>query len=174
MVTILEYDLLRAVCGFDRGEESTQMTAEDTVNTVRLQVLHTARDTGRVPDAGEVARALGLQKQDIVDAYRQLHDGHVFVLEPGTTERLRMANPFSAVPTPFRVHVGERSWWANCVWDGLGLIAALGGNGVLATTCADCGQPEAVVVADSMLTHGSGVAYIGLPARAWWDNIIYT
>jgi hypothetical protein len=60
------------------------------------------------------------------------------------------------------------------VWDGLGIIAALGGSGVMATTCADCGQPEAVGVVDEQLQHGSGVAYIGVPARSWWDNAIYT
>jgi hypothetical protein len=145
----------------------------DIVTTVRLQVLRTTRETSRVPDAGEVAQALGLSKDVVTDAYRQLHDGHVLVLEPGSTERLRMANPFSAVPTPFRIHIGQRSWWGNCVWDGLGIIAALG-RGVLATTCADCGQPEAVSIADSQVQDGSGVAYIGVPARSWWENIIYT
>jgi hypothetical protein len=129
----------------------------DIVTTVRLQVLQTTSDTSRVPDATEVAQALGLAKDAVMDAYRQLHDGHVFVLEPGSTERLRMANPFSAVPTSFRVHIGDRSWWGNCVWDGLGIIAALGGRGVLATTCADCGQPEAVSIADSQLPDGSGI-----------------
>jgi hypothetical protein len=136
--------------------------------------MHTARDTSHVPDAGEVAQALGLSKQEVVDAFRQLHEGHVFVLEPGSTDRLRMATPFAAVPTPFRVYIGERSWWANCLWDGLGLIAALGGDGVLATTCPDCGEPEAVGIAGSRLQHGSGIAYIGPPARTWWNDIYYT
>src|SRR5437764_13241195 len=87
---------------------------------------------------------------------------------------MRMANPFSAVPTPFRVQIGERSWGGNCVWDGLGIIAALGGNGVLATTCPDCGQPHAVTISGSEIRDGSGVAYIGVPARAWLDNLIDT
>lgn len=136
--------------------------------------MQTTRDTSHVPDASEVGKALGVPADAVVDAYRQLDDGHVFVLEPGSGERLRMANPFSAVPTPFRVEIGERSWWGNCVWDSLGIIAALGGSGVLASTCADCGQPQAVSIAGSKLQHGSGVAYIGVPARSWWENIIYT
>lgn len=150
------------------------MANGDILTTVRLQVMGTTRETSRVPDAGEVAQALGVPKRVVIDAYRQLHEGHVFVLEPGSTERLRMANPFSAVPTAFQVHIGERSWWGNCVWDGLGIIAALGSSGLMATTCADCGQSQAVSIADSKLQHGSGTAYIGVPARFWWDNIIYT
>ena len=36
-----------------------------------------------------------------------------------------MAMPFSALPTAFRVVVGERSVWANCAWDAFGIAAAL-------------------------------------------------
>jgi hypothetical protein len=150
------------------------MTVDELVTRVRLQVMETARQTGRLPDAAEVGQALDLPADTVIDVYRRLHDAHVFVLEPGSPERLRMANPFSAVPTPFRVQIGDQSWWGNCVWDGLGIIAALGGSGVMSTTCPDCGQPQAVVVEDSELRHGTGIAYIGVPAVAWWENIIYT
>ena len=150
------------------------MPEDEIVTTVRLQVMRPARDTGRVPDAGEVGEALHLSRDVVVDAYRRLHDGHAFVLQPGSTDRLRMANPFSAVPTPFRVQIADQSWWGNCVWDGLGIIAALGGSGVMATTCSDCGQPAAVSIVDGRLRDGSGIAYIGVPARSWWDNIVYT
>jgi hypothetical protein len=36
-----------------------------------------------------------------------------------------MANPFSAVPTPFLVRSGDRSWYGNCIWDALGIPAML-------------------------------------------------
>lgn len=150
------------------------MASNDLLTRVRLQVMETARDTCRLPNAREVGQALNVPADTVVDAYRQLHDGHVFVLEPGTSDQLRMANPFSGVPTPFWVQMGDRAWWGNCIWDGLGIIAALGGNGTLATTCPDCGHPQAVSVRDSTIVDGSGVAYIGVPARAWWENIIYT
>ena len=147
---------------------------EDVATAVRLQVMRASVETGRVPDAGEVAHVLDLPEATVVDAFHQLHDSHVAVLEPGHTDRLRMANPFSAVPTPFRISIGERSWWGNCVWDGLGIIAMLGGNGVMATTCPDCGQPEGVGIADGQLQHGAGIASIGVPAASWWEDIIYT
>lgn len=82
------------------------MAGDDILTTVRLEVMRTARDMSRVPDAGEVSEALGVSKDVVTDAFRQLHDGHVVLLEPRSTERLRMANPFSAVPTPFRVQIG--------------------------------------------------------------------
>jgi hypothetical protein len=146
----------------------------DDITRIRLQVMQSTVDTGTVPDAGEVAHALGILESDVREAFQRLHDSHVFVLEPGAPNRLRMANPFSAVPTGFRASVGGRSWYGNCVWDGLGIIAMLGGEGVLATHCPENAEPLAVGIANRTIAHGSGVAYIGVPARAWWENIIYT
>lgn len=136
--------------------------------------MHTVRDAGHLPDARETGQGLDISEAAVVDAYRELHDRHVVVLEPGAADRLRMANPFSAVPTSFRVSIGNRWWWGNCIWDGLGIIAALGGNGTLATVCPDCGQPQAVTIADAVVQHGTGLAYVGVPAHSWWENIIYT
>jgi len=150
------------------------MESESFLTSVRLTVMTAARDTGQIPDADQVARLLGATTQDVTAAFRHLHDAHAAVLEPGDPTRLRMANPFSAVPTNFRVFIGQQSWWGNCIWDGLGIIAALGGTGTLATTCPDCGEPGAVHVGGHELQDGAGIAYIGVPAHKWWDDIIYT
>ena len=51
-----------------------------------------------------------------------------------------MLNPFSGVPTPYRVEAGGRSWFGNCVWDAFGIRAALGVDGHVSTACPDCGE----------------------------------
>ena len=55
-----------------------------------------------------------------------LQDGHdhALVLQENGME-LRMAHPFSAVPTPYRVSAAGRWWYANCAWDAFGVCAAL-------------------------------------------------
>ena len=73
------------------------------------------------------------------DALRRLHDEHMIVLEPDRPE-IRMANPFSAVPTPYRVEADGRSWFANCAWDAFGIPIALGVDGHVSATCPDCGE----------------------------------
>jgi alkylmercury lyase-like protein len=150
------------------------MPSNDASAEVRLEVMRATVDTGRIPDAEEVARALDLPLATVIASFRRLHDSHVVVLEPGTSNRLRMANPFSAVPSPFRVSVGERSWWGNCVWDALGIIAMMGGNGLLATKCPDCDLPLGIGISERAIQHGSGIAFIGVPAVSWWENIIFT
>ncbi len=147
---------------------------EPFIESVRLAVMRATRDSGTVPDASTVAGALVVSKDEVVAAFHELHREHVFVLEPGTDDRLRMANPFSAVPTPFSVTVGDRSYFGNCVWDGLGIIACLGGTGTMAAECADCGASQTLEVAAGSIVSGTGVATVGVPATHWWDDIIYT
>jgi hypothetical protein len=106
-------------------------------------------------------------------AFRRLHDEHALVLEPGGTE-IRMLNPFSAVPTAYRVEAGGRSWYGNCVWDAFGVPAALGVDGHVSTTCSDCGEPLEVDIAAGRPRPSDLVAHILLPARRWWDDIVFT
>jgi Alkylmercury lyase len=150
------------------------MTTLPDLMAIRLAILNLTVETGAVPNANQVAASLGSDRDTVVDGFRQLHDNHVVVLEPQRDDLLRMANPFSAVPTAFRVTVNGRSWWGNCVWDGLGIIACLGGRGSMATACPDCGVEEAVVIEGGTLSAGEGTALIGVPAAHWWDDIVYT
>src|SRR5690348_2843820 len=81
-------------------------------------------ELGRAPIAAEVGSEAGLTVADVQAGWRRLHDAHALVLNPGTME-IRMANPFSAVPTAYRVHASERWWFANCAWDAFGILGAL-------------------------------------------------
>jgi len=77
-------------------------------------------ETGRAPTATD----LGLPEPMLDAAWRRLHEAHALVLSPATNE-IRMLNPFSLVPTAYRVHAGGRWWYANCAWDAVGICAAL-------------------------------------------------
>jgi hypothetical protein len=120
---------------------------------------------GRAPSTAEVGA------DDA--ALRRLHDAHALVLEPGSTE-IRMLNPFSAVPTAYRVEADGRSWFGNCVWDAFGILAALGVDGHVSTTCLDCGEALEVEIVARRPRPSHLVAHILLPARRWWDDIVFT
>jgi hypothetical protein len=79
---------------------------------------------GWPPTIARTASALSTPPDDVEASLQRLADGHVLVLQRGTGEIL-MANPFSAVPTPFLVRSGDRSWYGNCIWDALGIPAML-------------------------------------------------
>ena len=141
---------------------------------IRSAVYGSFTRDGRAPDAAGTAEALGLESGEVEEAFRRLHDAHALVLQPGTTE-IRMLNPFSAVETPHRVHVGGRSWYANCAWDALGIPAALHADGVIQSPCPDCGELLELEVRDGQLVRGAELlVHFVVPARHWWDDIVFT
>ena len=85
-------------------------------------------ELGRAPSAEEVAAATDRTTAQIKGDWRELHRAHALVLNPATDE-IRMANPFSAVPTAYRVQAGGRWRYGNCAWDTLGICAALHTDG---------------------------------------------
>lgn len=142
-------------------------------NEVRTYIYQAFVSAGAPPSVGQAARALRAPAARIAEAYRRLAEGHVIVLKPGTTD-IWMANPLSAVPTPFTVRTAGRSWWGNCVWDALGVVAMLGDSGSVATECPDCAQPLALEVKGRVLQPAEGIVHFAVPAARWWDDIGYT
>lgn len=149
------------------------MTREwDRDRAVRLHVFERTAGDGVVPTVADAARALGLSEADVEASFRRLAAGKVIVLVPGGREIL-MANPFAARPTAFRVNADGRQWYGNCAWDALGVLSALGADGTVTTTCADCGDPLEVAVERGSPT-GRAVLHIAVPAHSWWEDIVFT
>ena len=84
------------------------------------------------------------------------------------------ANPFCAVPSGFRVQADGTSYWGICIWDALGIPAALGKDAVIDAPCGDCGEPMRLTVRGGRLVESEGVLHFAVPARRWWDNIGFT
>jgi hypothetical protein len=128
---------------------------------------------GRVPSAREVAAATGRSEAQVRDGWRRLHEAHALVLD-ATGAEIRMANPFAAVPTAYRVRADGRWWYANCAWDAFGVCAALRVDGRIETSCADCGHPLAVEVRDERPDDEGLLFHCLVPAVRWWDDIAFT
>ena len=125
-------------------------------------------ELGRAPAAAELG-----DEDEVRAAWRRLHDAHALVLDPDSGE-IHMANPFSAVPTPYEVEAGGRRWHANCAWDAFGICAALHVDGTIRTTCQDCGEPLRIEVRDERPDDESLVFHCLVPAAHWWDDIVFT
>lgn len=130
-------------------------------------------ELGRAPSVGEVGHAADLSGDEVAAVWRDLDRAHALVLTPATTE-IRMANPFSAVPTAYRVQAADRWWYGNCAWDALGICAALHADGRIETSCPDCGQAIALEVSNRAIDDERLVFHCLVPARNWWDDIIFT
>jgi hypothetical protein len=127
----------------------------------------------RAPSLGELADAHGWPYADVVDASEALDREHVIVLDRWTRE-LRMAMPFSAVPTGFRTTIGARAWWANCAWDALGIAAMLGGDATVRSHCPGTRAPVTLAVQGGEVVDAGAVVHFLVPARDWWHEIEFT
>jgi len=130
-------------------------------------------ELGRAPTAGEAADATELPETDVVSGWQRLHDQHALVLD-AATGAIRMANPFSAVRTPYRVQADGRWWYANCAWDAFGICAALHVDGRVETSCPDCDEALTVAVRDELPDDESLLFHCLVPAARWWDDIVFT
>jgi hypothetical protein len=128
---------------------------------------------GRAPSAEEVAVETNRTTAEVEAVWRELHRAHALVLNPATNE-IRMANPFSAVPTAYRVQAAGRWWYGNCAWDALGICAALSTDGRIETSCPDCGEAIAFDVRGRRPDDERLLFHCLIPAAHWWDDIIFT
>jgi hypothetical protein len=139
---------------------------------VRNHVYRRFVELGRAPSFAELQYELG-GAEETEATLRRLHDAHALVLERDRPE-IRMANPFSAVPTPHRVEADGRSWYANCAWDAFGIPAALHVDGHISSACPDCGAPIEIDVVDRRTWPDDHVFHVVVPAEHWWDDIVFT
>jgi len=147
--------------------------SEALTREVRLFVFGQAGDTARVPQPPEIAAALGLAQAEVEHAVRQLAAGKVLILAPNDGN-IWAANPFCAVPSPFRVETRGKTYWGICIWDALGVVAALGTDAVIRASCGDCSEPMPLEIKAGKLTRSEGIIHFAVPAHHWWDNIGYT
>lgn len=129
-------------------------------------------ELGRAPTPAEIAVEIGGDEQDVRAAWRRLHDAHALVIDDHGD--LRMANPFAAQPTDFRVRAAGREWYANCAWDAFGIGAALHVDSDFDTHCADCGERLHVRVRDGLPDDADLVFHVLVPAAKWWNDIGFT
>lgn len=124
--------------------------------------------TTRTPTSAEIADAVGAVRDDVRQAYRRLFQNRILFLEPdGETIR-------SAVPTQHRVLVGDRSYFANCSWDSLGIPAALREPGEVFSRCEQTGEPIRLRVGTDGPEPQDVVAHFAVPAAKWWAELVYT
>jgi hypothetical protein len=128
---------------------------------------------GRAPSPTEVADEVGRTPEAVLAGWRRLHDAHALVLDAADSS-IRMANPFSGVPTAHRVLADGRWWYANCAWDAFGVCAALHVDGRIESSCPDCGEVLAVAVRDGLPDREDLLFHCLVPARAWWEDIAFT
>jgi hypothetical protein len=140
---------------------------------VKLAIYKHFAETGQGPTPTEVAWRVNANVEEVLGVYKRLRIQRLLVLEDdGST--IRMASPFSGVPTQHVVTVDGIHYFANCAWDALGVIAALHKPGTVHSRCMQSGEPLHLKVGLDGPELSDWVFHCLVPAAKWWDDIVFT
>ena len=99
---------------------------------------------------------------------------------------IRMANPFSGIPTDFRVHANGKTYFANCAWDMLGIPAVLHCDAIIEAVCTESNDSVQLEIRDGQTYAQAAVPSGGvsglsellihfpLPFARWYDDLLFT
>lgn len=140
---------------------------------VRAFVYNHFADTTLPPSVDETAHHFDIDIEEASALYRELHNRHAFFLEPETLT-IRMANPFSGIPTDFRVHANGKTYFANCAWDMLGIPAALHKDAVIEAVCTGSDESVQLEIKNRQITNNQLLVHFPLPFARWYDDLVFT
>jgi alkylmercury lyase-like protein len=139
----------------------------------KLAVYEHFAAVGTRPSADDVAARVGALVSEIREIFGRLRAQRVLVLE-ADGESIRMAPPFSGVPTQHRVTAAGVSYHANCAWDALGIPAALHRPATLHSRCEQTLEPLTLAVSEQGPEASDWLFHCVVPAARWWDDIVFT
>ena len=125
----------------------------------------------RCPTVAEMARGLRVSAAKVRDSLTRLSENHAFMTQENG--ELWRAAPFSCIPTAFPVTVGKKSWFGNCIWDALGISAALTKDARIGASCGCCNLDMPIDIRKGKLRAGEGVIHIAVPARDWYRDVVF-
>lgn len=158
---------------------------------VKVAVYAHFAETGRRPSPREVAARVAARVANngsgveeggaparidaggVRNAYARLRAQRVLVLEPDGVS-IRMAPPFSGVPTQHVVEARGVRYFANCAWDSLGIPAALHEPAMVHSRCEQSLEPFDLPVGLEGPPPSDWLFHCLVPAAKWWDDIVFT
>lgn len=139
----------------------------------KLAIYRHFAETGQRPSLKVAAEHVGADVDSVREAYGQLRAQRVLVLEPDGVS-IRMAPPFSGIPTQHVVIVDNTKYFANCAWDSFGILAALHRPGRVHSRCEQSGEPLNLNVDLEGPPPCDWLFHCLVPAAKWWDDIVFT
>ena len=140
---------------------------------VRHFVYNYFADTTGPPSVEDTALHFNTSIEEAGALYKELHNRHAFFLEPETLT-IRMANPFSGIPTDFKVLANGKTYYANCAWDMLGIPATLHTDAILEAVCTESNELVRLEIENGQITNYDLLIHFPLPFARWYDDLVFT
>lgn len=139
----------------------------------KLAIYRHFAAVGSRPSIDDIAARVGAAVPEVREAFKRLQEQRVLVLD-ANGESIRMAPPFSGIPTQHRVTSGGVSYFANCAWDALGIPAALRRPSTVYSRCEQSLDPLELAVSNDGPEPCDWLFHCVVPAAQWWDDIVFT
>lgn len=139
---------------------------------LRGELTRAIAELGHAPSAEDLARRCNCTPGDVEHSLRQLHAAHCLALHPDRTEPWAV-HPFALSPASCWVSAGDRGWWANCLYCGMGIVAALDLDAEIHTRFGGEAEPLVVSIAGGRVGDGEILFHLSTPVRHWWNNVIH-
>lgn len=142
---------------------------------IRHFVYQHFADTTHPPSVDVTAAHFNISTEEAAEYYTELHNRHALFLDLETLT-VRMANPFSGIPTDFKVHTNGKTYYANCAWDMLGIPAALHTDAVIEAVCTESNVQIEIEIRDGNLRFSIDDLRIHFPLAFshWYDDLVFT
>jgi len=144
--------------------------------TVRKFIFDHFYENTTAPTVEEAMARFGMARRDAFETFQGLESDHHILLVPGT-QRILMANPYSAVATPFRVFAGKRRYFANCAWDTVSMHVMLDTDARVESFCHHCAEPIEISLSNGVVTSctpKNPLIFLSMPVARWYDNLVNT
>ena len=146
---------------------------ETLIWEIRAYIYQHFAETTRPPLVEETASHFGLIHEQAASAYEELQRRHAILLQQGT-HSIRMAWPFSGVETPFKVRANDKTYFANCAWDSLGIPASLHTDAEIKAVCAQSGETIRITVTGQQVSESGALVHFLVPFQSWYDDLPFT
>jgi len=147
-------------------------TEADDGSQLHYRMIRSLVDTGLCPSNDDLARALGVEEDALVETLRQLDVAHGVVLHPDRPEPW-IIHPFSLTPTATWVQGRTHGWWAPCLCCAFGIAALTGGGVQMHTRLAGEAEPLVVGVREGapLPPYDGYFAHFAIRPAEAWNNV---
>lgn len=139
---------------------------------VRSALTQRIADLGHAPTNEALALQLGLSLDDLEASLQRLHQAHALLLHPHAC-RPWVVHPFALSAGSCWVQTARFGYWANCLYCGFGVAAALRCDAEITTRLGGEGETVRYVIENGAPHETSDVFHLSTPVAQWWDNVIF-
>ena len=141
---------------------------------IRYYVYQHFADTTHPPSVDATAVHFDISAKETREYYKILHNHHVLFLDVDTYA-IRVADPFTGIPTDFKVHTNGKTYFAKCFWEALGIPAALQSNdAVIEAVCTGSNEKAQFEISHGQVTGNDLLMLFSLPASRSYDELVFT